>query len=90
MEKIYKVAIDVMGSDNGPEMMVKGALKAIEANVDMGVVLVGDSEAINTALADATYDAERVEIIGASDVITNYDTASVQRLCVTACILSRW
>ena len=74
MDKIYKIAIDVMGSDNGPEMMVKGALKALEANVDMGVVLVGDSEAINAALAGAgAYDAERVEIIAAADVITNYD-----------------
>ena len=73
MENIYKIAIDVMGSDNGPEMMVKGALGALEANLDMGVVLVGDKEAINGALEGATYDASRVEIIGAADVITNYD-----------------
>ena len=74
MEKIYKIAIDVMGSDNGPKMMVEGALKALEANVDMGAVLVGDREAINAALACAgSYDADRVEIIEAADVITNYD-----------------
>ena len=74
MEKIYKIAIDVMGSDNGPETMVKGALKALEANADMGAVLVGDREAINAALAGAgAYDADRIEIIEAADVITNYD-----------------
>ena len=69
MEKIYKIAIDVMGSDNGPETMVKGALKALRANVDMGAVLVGDREAINTALAGAgAYDADRIEIIEAAEI----------------------
>lgn len=73
MDKIYKIAIDVMGSDRGPEMMVEGALGALRANADMGVVLVGDGEAIRAALGAAEYDENRVEVIESNDVITNYD-----------------
>ena len=73
MNKLYKIAIDVMGSDNGPETMVEGALKALSANEEMGIVLVGDGAAIGSALAKAEYNKDRVEIIEAADVITNYD-----------------
>lgn len=73
MEKIYKIAIDTMGSDKGPEMMVEGALRALDKYAEMGAVLVGDGEVIKAALAKAEYDKDRVEIIEATDVITNYD-----------------
>ena len=73
MNRLYKIAIDTMGSDKGPEMMVEGALKALAANPDMGAVLVGDGEVIKGALANAEYDEDRVEIIEATEVITNYD-----------------
>ena len=73
MNKLYKIAIDTMGSDKGTEMMVEGALKALAANPDMGAVLVGDGEVIKGALANAEYDEDRVEIIEATEVITNYD-----------------
>ncbi len=70
----YKIAVDVMGSDNGPEVLVEGAIKALSENSDLGVVLVGDESAINKKLAELEYDKERVEIIHATDVITNYDS----------------
>lgn len=69
----YKIAIDVMGSDNGPEMMVEGAVKALAANDDLGVVLFGDKDIIEKKLAELECDGARVEVVGASEVITNYD-----------------
>lgn len=69
----YKIAIDVMGSDNGPEMMVEGAVKALAANDDLGVVLFGDKDIIEKKLTELECDMARVEVVGASEVITNYD-----------------
>ena len=69
----YKIAIDVMGSDNGPELMVEGAAKALAANEDLGVVLFGDENIINKKLAELECDRSRVEVVHASEVINNYD-----------------
>lgn len=69
----YKIAIDVMGSDNGPELLVEGAVKALEANPDLAVVFFGDQAVIQDKLAALGCDMTRVEIIHASEVVTNYD-----------------
>lgn len=69
----YKIAIDVCGSDNGPEVLVEGAVAAIAENPELGVILFGDGETINSKLSTLEYDTERVEVISASEVITNYD-----------------
>ena len=69
----YKIAIDLMGGDNGPEILIEGAVKALCENSDLGVVLVGDENIIKSKLSELEYDTERVEIIHATDVITNYD-----------------
>lgn len=70
----YKVAIDVMGSDKGPEMMIKGAKMALEAYEQLAVCLVGDEAVIRRECEAQGLCGERVEIIGASQVITNYDS----------------
>ena len=69
----YKVVIDVMGSDNGPELLVEGAIAALGENADLSVILVGDGEIIEKKLAELSYDASRVEVISATEVINNYD-----------------
>ena len=75
--KNYKVAIDVMGSDKGPEMMVHGAALALEAHENLSVCLVGDEEVIKKECKARKLDMDRVEIVGASEVITNYDSPAV-------------
>lgn len=69
----YKIAIDVMGSDKGAPTLVEGAVKALMANEALSLVLVGDSEVIATSLARYGSFDNRVEIIDAPSVITNYD-----------------
>ena len=69
----YKIAIDVMGSDNGPEMLIEGAVKAIESNEELSVALFGDGEIIEKKLTALGCDMARAEICHAGDVITNYD-----------------
>ena len=75
--KNYKVAIDVMGSDKGPEMMIHGAALALEAHENLSVCLVGDEEIIKKECKARKLDIERVEIVGTSEVITNYDSPAV-------------
>lgn len=74
MEKYYKIAIDVMGSDKGAEMMVRGALMALEKHPALSVCLVGDEAVVREELEKHEYDPERVEIIHATEVINNYDS----------------
>ena len=70
---MYKIAIDVMGSDNGPEILTEGAVKALYKNPDLAVVIFGDAKVIEAKLSTLDYDRERVEIVDCADVITNYD-----------------
>ena len=72
--KYYKVALDVLGSDKGPEMMIRGAKMALEKHEDLSLLLVGDGEIIKTACESLAVPMDRVEIIHASEVITNYDS----------------
>ena len=74
MSKYYKIAVDVMGSDKGPEMMVRGVAKALETHPTLAVALVGDEAVIRPLIESLSLDSDRVEIIHASDVITNYDS----------------
>lgn len=69
----YKIAIDVMGSDNGPEILVEGALAALNENPDLEIALFGNACVIQKKLDEVGYDPARVEVIHADDVITNYD-----------------
>lgn len=70
---MYRIAIDVMGSDNGPELLTEGAVKAISRNSDLGVVLFGDASLILKKLDTLEYDKDRVEVVDCKEVVTNYD-----------------
>lgn len=70
---MIRIAIDAMGGDFAPKEQVKGALLALEKDKDFIAVLCGDEEKIKAELAAYTYDASRVEIVHAPEVITNDD-----------------
>ena len=70
----YKIAIDVMGSDAGSAMMIRGAKMALEKRAELDVLLVGDEAEIRAACLECGIDMSRVEILHASEVITNYDS----------------
>lgn len=74
MEKYVKIIIDTEGSDKGAEMMVRGAVKALAKYPELSLVLVGNTELIENTLKECGADLSRVEIIHASEVITNYDS----------------
>lgn len=72
-----RIAVDAMGGDHGPDVVVRGAVQAALARSDLSVALVGDRGAIDRALATCEAGAlnGRVEVVHASQVVTMDDSA---------------
>lgn len=69
MADIVNVAVDAMGGDNAPVEIIKGAIDAVNADERVKIFLVGRQEVIEEELKKYTYDAARVEIVHAEEVI---------------------
>ncbi len=69
MQDKVVVALDAMGGDNAPGEIIKGAVEAINARDNIYIKLVGISSVINECLKEYTYDRDRIEVVGASEVI---------------------
>jgi len=69
-----KIVLDAFGGDNAPLEIVEGAVLAVNENKGLTVVLTGDEAKISEILGGRT---ERIEIVHASDVITNDDTPTL-------------
>lgn len=65
-----KIAIDAMGGDKGPEVMVKGVLQARQKFSDIEFLLFGDKDKIEEQLKG---DHERVTIVPTTEEITYHD-----------------
>ena len=65
-----KVVVDAFGGDNAPVEIVEGAVLAVKNNKNLEVILCGKEDKIKEILRGRT---ERIEIVDASDVITNDD-----------------
>ena len=68
-----KIAIDVMGGDHAPDEIIKGCVLAL-AKLESTLVLVGKEEEIKEKLSAYTYDASKVEIVHAEEVIEMVDS----------------
>jgi len=65
------IAIDAMGGDHGPHVTVPAALKALEADDQLNIVLVGLQDAIEAELKNRkTSTSPRLRIHHASEVVT--------------------
>ncbi len=67
---MVKIVVDAMGGDFAPTEQVKGAVKALEEDKELSVILVGDEPQIKAILAGCKYDASRVEIVHTTETIT--------------------
>lgn len=63
------IALDCMGGDNAPEEIVKGAVYAADEDKDMLIKLVGKEELIHHELSKYNYDANKIEVVNATEVI---------------------
>ncbi|MCG3137660.1 MAG: Phosphate acyltransferase [Phycisphaerae bacterium] len=64
-----RIALDAMGGDYAPDVVVEGSLAALEQFADLHVVLVGDEERISALLQKQKYDASRLEVVHTTQVI---------------------
>ncbi len=71
MQTMVKVAVDAMGGDNAPAEVIKGAVRAVNADKRIHVVLVGREAVIGDQLKQYTYDKERITVVHAEEEITN-------------------
>lgn len=66
-----RIAIDCMGNDNGPEIMIKGAVKGALKHNDLELVLVGDEIEISRIIGNMEIDNLAVSIHNTTQVIEN-------------------
>ncbi len=71
MQTMIKVAVDAMGGDNAPAEVIKGAVRAVNEDNRVHVVLVGKEDIILEQLKQHTYDKERIAVVHAEEEITN-------------------
>ncbi len=68
-----KVIVDAFSGDYSPEETVLGAIDALNAKSSLTVVLTGDENRIADVLKGQSYDASRLTVVHAPDVVTNND-----------------
>ena len=66
---MIKILVDCFGGDHCPEAPVEGALRALKANPELHIGLLGDESVLKAQLEGKDYDASRIEIIHAPEVI---------------------
>ena len=66
---MLKILVDCFGGDRSPQANVDGALTALQQFGDLHLILTGDEAAIRSCLEGASYDATRLEIVHAPEVI---------------------
>ncbi len=71
---MIRVVVDAMGGDNAPDEIIKGAVEAVGRSERIMVKLVGQEEVVKEKLSAYQYDADRIEVVPASEVITNEET----------------
>ncbi len=64
-----RIAVDVMGSDHGPAVIARGALRTLKDYASLNLILVGDQAAIEQAIKDEQADRSRCEIVHSSVAI---------------------
>ncbi len=66
---MIKIVVDCYGGDLSPQANIEGAVKAINDNKELYLILVGKEEEIKNELAKYTYNKEQIEIVNATEVI---------------------
>ena len=69
----YKIVLDLLGSDKGPETVLLGASLALKEFPDLFITLVGPEELINSKKDELGLDMSRVKVINATETITNLE-----------------
>jgi glycerol-3-phosphate acyltransferase PlsX len=69
-----RVALDAMGGDHAPSVNVEGAVETVNERADIDIILVGNEPLIRQELRNKRYDASRISLEHASQVIEMHDS----------------
>lgn len=64
-----RIALDAMGGDHAPGPNIHGAIRALEADADLHVLLVGDEPLLTRQLAEAGYEGDRIRVVAAEGAV---------------------
>ncbi|HAM49973.1 MAG TPA: phosphate acyltransferase PlsX [Nitrospiraceae bacterium] len=64
-----RIALDAMGGDFGPAVMVEGAVETVNESEDIDITLVGDEPSIKKELEGKRYPSGRLQIKHASQIV---------------------
>ncbi|MBQ7831864.1 MAG: phosphate acyltransferase PlsX [Clostridia bacterium] len=70
---MVKIVIDAMGGDYAPEQQVLGAVKALNKDKDLSLILCGDEPKLKELLSACKYDTSRLEIVHTTEIIDMND-----------------
>ena len=73
MEQQYKIVVDALGSDKGPEAIILGASLALKEFPNLSITLVGPEALINQKMQEYGVEQTRFKVIPAEETITNYE-----------------
>lgn len=74
---MIRIAVDVYGGDNAPGCVIDGALEALRAMDDVSILFCGAQAEVERLLNGREYDAQRVSIVDAPDIITNHESPTL-------------
>ena len=69
----YKIVLDLLGSDKGPETVLLGASLALKEFPELFITLVGPEELVNSKKDELGLDMSRVKVVNATETITNLE-----------------
>ncbi len=64
-----KIIVDAMGGDNAPHAIVDGCVQALSESPELELILTGRRDVIEAELTKYNYDAARINIVDATEVI---------------------
>ena len=76
-----KIILDAFGGDYAPAEVIAGGLDALAKRRDLSLIFAGKEAEIEAVLKGRSYDAGRVEILNAPEVISCEEepTAAIKR-----------
>ena len=75
---VLTIALDSMGGDHGPPIIISGAVKALHQHPHLFLILCGDSHRINQELKEVQISiCKRIKVVHCQDVVTMEDKPSV-------------
>ena len=68
-----KIAVDGMGGDNSPRIVVEGSIQALKEFEDLQIIITGKQNEINKELSKYEYDKNKITVVNSTEVIDTND-----------------